>query len=153
MKKASRGDGIPAEVFQILKGDAVKVLHTICQQIWKTQQWSQDWKISAFIPISKKGNAKECSNYHTISLISHTSKVMLNILQIRLQQYRNQDFLYVQAGFRRWRGTRYQIANIHWIIKSISDKTTTSILLTMLKPLCGSQQTGKFLKRWEYLAT
>ena len=101
MKKASRGDGIPAEVFQILKGDAVKVLHTICQQIWKTQQWSQDWKISAFIPISKKGNAKECSNYHTISLISHTSKVMLNILQIRLQQYRNQDFLYVQAGFRR----------------------------------------------------
>ena len=87
--KASGGDGIPVELFQILRDDAVKVLHSICQQIWKTQQWSQDWKRSVFFPIPKKGNFKECSNYHTIVLISHTSKVMLKILQARLQQYRN----------------------------------------------------------------
>ena len=93
MKKASGGDGIPVELFQILKDDAVKVLHSICQQIWKTQQWSQDWKMSIFIPISKKGNAKECSNYHTIALISHTSKIMLKILQTRLQQYMNHEFM------------------------------------------------------------
>ena len=89
MSKASGGDGIPVEVFQILKDDAVKVLHSICQQIWKTQQWPKDWKSSAFIPITKKGNAKECSNYHIIALISHTSKVMFKILQARLQQYMN----------------------------------------------------------------
>ena len=115
--KASGGDGIPVELFQILKDDAVKVLHSICQQIWKTQQWPQDWKRSAFIPIPKKGNAKECSNYHTIALISHASTVMLKILQARLQQYMNRDLPDVQAGFRRGRRTRDQIATIHWIIK------------------------------------
>jgi len=115
--KASGGDGIPAELFQILKDDAMKVLHAICQQIWKTQQWPQDWKRSVFIPIPKKGNAKECSNYHIIVLISHTSKGMLKILQVRLQQYMNQEIPDIQAGFRKDRGTRDQIANIHWIVE------------------------------------
>ncbi len=115
--KASGGDGIPVELFQILKDDAVKVLHSICQQIWKTQQWPQDWKRSVFIPIPKKGNAKECSNYRTIALISHTSKVMLKILQARLQQYVNHELPDVQAGFRKGRGTRDQIANIRWIME------------------------------------
>ena len=115
--KATGGDGIPVELFQILKDDAVKVLHSICQQIWKTQQWPQDWKRSVFIPIPKKGNAKECSNYHTIALISHASKVMLKILQDRLQQYVNCELPDVQAGFREGRGTRDQIANIRWIIE------------------------------------
>ena len=105
------------DLFQILKDDAVKVLYSICQQIWKTQQWSQDWKRSIFIPIPKKGNAKECSNYCTIALISHASKVMLKILQARLQQYLNRELPDVQAGFRKDRGTRDQIANIHWIIE------------------------------------
>ena len=109
MNKASGVDGIPVELFQILKDDAVKVLHSICQQIWKTQQWSQDWKRSVFIPIPKKGNAKECSNYHTIVLISHASKVMLKILQARLQQYVNHEIPDVQAGFRKSRGTRDQM--------------------------------------------
>ena len=99
--KADGGDGISAELFQILKDDAVKVPHSICQQIWKTQQWPQDWKRSAFIPIPKKGNAKECSNYCTIALISHASKVMLKILQARLQQYMNRELPDVQAGFRK----------------------------------------------------
>ena len=117
MNKASEDDGISAEQFQILKDDAVKVLHSICQQIWKTQQWPQDWKRSVFISIPKKGSAKECSNYHTIALISHTSKVMLKILQSRLQQYVNQELRDVQAGFRKGRGTRDQIANIRWIIE------------------------------------
>ena len=103
------------ELFQILKDDAVKVLHSICQQIWKTQQCPQDWKKSVFIPILKKGNAKECSNYRTIALISHASKVMLKILQARLQQYVNRELADVQAGFRKGRGIRDQIANIHWI--------------------------------------
>ncbi|MDI3350308.1 hypothetical protein AFAEFNGA_00614 [Mycoplasmopsis arginini] len=115
--KASGGDGIPVELFQILKDDAVKVLHSICQQIWKTQQWPQDWKRSVFIPIPKKGNAKECSNYRTIALISHASKVMLKILQARLQQYVNRELPDVQAGFRKGRGTRDQIANIRWIME------------------------------------
>ena len=115
--KASGGDGIPVELFQILKDDAMKVLHSICKQIWKTQQWPQDWKRSVFIPIPKKGNAKEHSNYHTIVLISHPSKVMLKILQARLQQYMNHELPDVQAGFRKGRGTRDQIANICWIIK------------------------------------
>ena len=115
--KASGGDGIPVEPFQILKDDAVKVLHSVCQQIWKTQQWSQDWKRSVFTPIPKKGNAKECSNYHTIALISHASKVMLKILQVRLQQYMNHELPDIQAGFRKGRGTRDQIANICWVIK------------------------------------
>ena len=117
MIKASGGEGIPVELFQILKDDAVKMLHSICQQIWKTQQWPQDWKRSVFIPIPKKGNAKECSNYHTIALISHTSKLMLKILQARLQQYINCETLDVQAGFRKGRGTRGQITNIRWIIE------------------------------------
>jgi len=115
--KASGGDGTPAEIFQILEDDAVKVLHSICQQIWKTQQWPQDWKRSVFIPIPKKGNAKGCSNCHTISLISHTSKEMFKILQARLQQYMNREPLDVQAGLRKGRRTRDQIANIHWIIE------------------------------------
>ena len=115
--KASAGDGIPVELFKILKEDAVKVLHPICQQIWKTQQWSQDWKRSVFIPIPKKGNAKQCSNYHTIALISHASKVMLKILQARLQQYVNHELPDVQPGFRKHRGTRDQIANIRWIME------------------------------------
>ena len=117
MNKASGGDGIPIELFQILKDDAVKVLHSICQQIWKTQQWPQDWKTSVFIPIAKKGNAKKCSNYHTIALISHASKVMLQIFQARFQQYVNSELPDVQAGFRKGRGIRNQIANIRWIIK------------------------------------
>ena len=119
--KASGGDGVPVELFQILKDDDVKVLHSICQQIWKTQQWPQDWKRSVFIPIPKKGNAKECSDYHTIALISHTSKVMLKIFQVRLQQYVNCELPDVQAGFRRGRGTRDQIANIRWIIEKAKE--------------------------------
>ena len=115
--KASGGDRIPVELFQILRDDAVKVLHSVGQQIWKTQQWPQDWKKSVFIPIPKKGNTKECSNYRTIALISHISKVMLKILQARLQQYMNRELSDVQAGFRKSRGTRDQIANILWIIK------------------------------------
>ena len=115
--KAGEGDGIPVELFQILKGDAVKVLHSICQQIWKIQQWPQDWKRAVFIPIPKKGNAKECSNYRTIALISHASKGMLKILQARLQQYMNCKLPDVQAGFRKGRGTRDQIANIRWIME------------------------------------
>jgi len=110
-------NGIPVELFQILKDDAVKVLHSICQQIWKTQQWPQGWKRSVFIPVPKKGNAKECSNYLTIALISHASKVTLKILQARFQQYVNCERLDVQAGFRKVRGTRHQIANICWIDK------------------------------------
>ena len=117
MNKASGGDGIPVELFHILNNDAVKALHSICQQIWKTQQWPQDWKRSVFTPSPKKGNAKECSNYHPVALISHVSKIMLKILQARLQQYVNRELPDVQAGFRKGRGTRDQIANIHWIIK------------------------------------
>ena len=109
--KASGGDGIPGEPFQILEDDAVKVLHSICQQIWKALQWPQDWKKSVFIPIPKKGNAKECSNYHTIALISYASKVMLNIRQARLHQYVNWELPDVQGDFRKGRGTRDQIAN------------------------------------------
>ena len=110
--KTSGGDGIPIELFQILKDDAVKVLHSICQQIWKTQQWLQIWKRSVLIPIPKNSNAERCANYHTIALISHSSKVMLKILQARLKQYMNHNLPDVQAGFRKGRGTRDQIANI-----------------------------------------
>ena len=117
MNKASGGAGIPVELFQILKDESVKVLHSICQQIWKTQQWPQDWKRSFFIPIPKKSNAKECSNYHTIALISHTSKVMLKILQARLQQCVNRELPDVQTGFRKGRGATDQTANIHWNIE------------------------------------
>ena len=117
MNKTSRGDGIPLELFQVLKDDALKVLHSVCQQIWKTQQWPQDWKRPIFVPVPKKGNAKECSNYRTIALISYTSKVVLNILQVRLQQYLNHKLPDVQAGFRKGLGTRGQIASICWIIE------------------------------------
>ena len=115
--KVSGGDGIPVELFQILKDDAVKVLHSICQQIWKTQQWPQDWKRSVFISILKKGNAKECSNYWKFAFISHASKVIFKILQARLQQYMKCEILDVQAGFRKGRGTIDQIADICWIIE------------------------------------
>ena len=121
MNKASGGDGIPVELFQTLKDDSVKVLHSICQHIWKTQQWPQDWKRSVFIPIPKKGNAKECSNYHTIALISHSSKVILKILQAKLQQHVNCELPDVQAGFRKGRGTRDQIANICSIIEKAKE--------------------------------
>ena len=121
MNKTIGGDKIPVELFQILKDDAMKVSHAICQQIWKTQQWPQDWKRSVFIPIPKKGNTKECSNYHTIALISHASKVMLKILQARLQQYVNHELPDIQARFTKGRGTIDQIANIHWIIEKATE--------------------------------
>ena len=133
--KASGGDGIPVEILQILEDDAVKELHSIRQQTWKTQQWPQDWKRSVFIPITKKGNTKECSKYHTLALISHASKVILKILQARLQQYMKRELPDVQAGFRKGRGTRDQIANIHWIIEKAREFSKTSILLTMPKLL------------------
>ena len=140
MNKTSVGDGIPVELFQVLKDDAMKVLHSICQQTQKTQKWPQDWKMSVFNPIPKKGNAKECSNYRTIALISHASKVMLRILKARLQQYVNCEIPNVQAGFRKGRGTRNQIANIRWIFgekkkQESSRKASTSALLTTPKPL------------------
>ena len=157
MNKASGGDGIPVELFQMLKDDAGKVLHSIYQQIWTTQQWPQDWKRSVFIPIPKKGNAKECSNYQTISLISHASKVMLKIIQARLQQFVNCKLPDVQADFRKNRGMRDQIANIRWIMEKASElkKTSTSALLTMPKPLAVqiTINCGKFCKRWEYQTT
>ena len=136
--KPSGSDGVPVELFQILKDDAVKGLHSICQQIWKTQQWPQNWKRSVFIPIPKKGNAKECSNYRTIALISHASKLMLKILHARLQQYVNYELPDVPAQFRKGRGTRNQIANIRWSIEKAREfqkKTSTSVLLTTPKPL------------------
>ena len=134
----------------------MKVLHSIFQQICKTQQWSQDWKKSVFTPIPKKGNAKECSNYCTIALISHASKVKFKILQARLQQYMNRELPDVQAGFRKGRGTRDQIANIHWIIEKAEEfQKNISALLTMPKPLtvCVTTNCGKFFKRWEYQTT
>ena len=118
---SSGGDGIPVELFQILKDDAVRVLYSICQQIWKTQQWPQDWKRSVFIPMPKKGNVKECLDYRTVALISHASKVMLKILQARLQQYLNREFPDVQADFRKGGRTRDQIANICWSSKKQED--------------------------------
>ena len=142
--KVSEGGGIPVELFQILKDDAMKVLHSICQHIWKTQQWPQDWKRSVFIPIPKKGNAKECSNYHTIALISHASKVMIKILQARLQQYVKHELPDVQAGFRKGRGTRDQMANICWIIEKAREFQKNVFLLYWLCQnlwLCGSQET------------
>ena len=149
MNKTSGGDGIPVEIFQILKDDAVKVLHSICQQIWKTQQ---DWKRSVFIQIPKKGNDKECSYYHTIALISQPSKVMLKILQARLQQYLNRELPDVQAGFRKGRGTRDHIPNICWIIEKAREsqkKTSISALLTMPKLLTVCISTNwKILKDW-----
>ena len=137
INKVSGGDGLPVEPFQILKDDAVKVLHSICQQIWKTQQWPQDWKRSVFIPIPKKGNAKECSNYHTIAFILHASKVILKILQARLQQYVNCELPHVQAGFRKGRGTEIKLPTSAGSSKSkrVPEKTSISDLLTMPKPL------------------
>ena len=143
--KLSEGDGIPVELFQILKDNTVKVLHSICQQIWKTQQWPQDWKRSVFIPIPKKGNAKECSNYFTIALIPHTSEEMLKILQARLQQYMNHEIPDIQAGFRKGRGTIEQTANIRWIIEKAREYQKIVYLL-LLHWLCQSlwlQQTEK----------
>ena len=135
--KASGGDGIPVELFQILKDDAVKVLHSRCQQIWKTQQWPQDWKRSVFIPIPKKGNAKVCSNYGTTAHISHTSKVIFKILQTRLQQYMNRELPDVQAEFRKGKGTRDQITNILWINKKAREfqKNIDFCFIDMPKPL------------------
>ena len=121
MNKASGGGRTPVELFQILKDDAVEVLHSICQQIWKTQQWPQDWKRSVFITVPKKSNAKECSNYHTVAHTSHASKEMLKILQARLQQYVNRELPDVQAGFGKGRGTRNQIVNIHWIMEKAKE--------------------------------
>ena len=137
MNKANGGDEIPAELFQILKHDAARVLHSICQQIWKTQQWPQDCKRSAFILIPKNDNAKQCPQYSTIVLTSHASKVMLKILQVRLQQYVNRELPDVQAGFRKGRETRDQIANICWIKEKAREfqKTSLSALLTIPKPL------------------
>ena len=134
--KVSAGDGIPVELFQTLKDDAVKVLHSICQQIWKTQQWPQDWKTSVFIPTPKKGNAKECSNYRTIALISHTSKAVLKILQARIQQYVNCELPDVQAGFRKGRGNRDQLptSSGSWEKQESSRKTSITALLTVPKP-------------------
>ena len=132
--KASGGDGIPVELFQILKDDAVKVLYSICQQIWKTQQWPQDWKRSVLLPIPKKGNAKECSNYRTIALISHASKAMLKILQARLQQYVNRELPDVQAGFRKGRGTKLPTSTGS-SRKQENSRKTTAALLPRPKPL------------------
>ena len=144
--KASEGDGIPTELFQILK-DAVKVLQSICQQIWKTQQWTQDWKRSVLIPIPKKGNARECSNYCKIVLISHATKVMLKILQDRIQQHMNQELPNVQAGFQRGRGTRDQIAISQTIEKAREfQKNSNSASLTMLTPL-----TVRITTNWKIL--
>ena len=137
MNKASGGDGIPVELCQILKDDAVKVLHSICQQIWKTQQWPQDWKRSVFIPTPKKGNAKECSNYRTIALISHTSKVMLKILQVRLQQYMNQELPEVQADLEKADKPEIKLPTSAGSSKKQESpiKTSISALLTIPKPL------------------
>ena len=157
MNKISGGDGIPVELFQILKDDAVKVLHSTYQQIWKTQQWPQDWKRSVFIPIPKKGNAKECSNYQTVALISYASKVMLKILQARLQQYMNCELPDVQAGFKKDRGTRDQIANIHWIIEKAREfqKNIYFHFIDYAKDIdcVDHKQLWKFFKRWEYQTT
>ena len=154
--KASGGDRIPVELFQILK-DAVKVLHSICQQIWKTQQWPQDWKRSVFIPISKKGHAKECSNYCTIALISHTSKVMLKILQARLQQYVNCNFQMFKLDLERAEEPEIKLPTSTGSLKKreSSRKTLTSALLTMPKPLTVwiTINCRKFWKRWEYQTT
>ena len=148
MNKASGGDGIPVELFQILKDDSVKVLHSISQQIWKTQQWPQDWKRSVFIPIPQKGNPKECSNHCTIALISHTSKVMLKILQARFQQYMNRELPDVQAGFIKAWGTRIKLPTSadHQKSKS-SRKTTTSASLTTPKPCVDLNKLWKILKK------
>ena len=156
MNKASGCDGITVELFQILKDDAVKVLHSICQPIWKIQQWPQDWKTSVFILIPKKGNAKECSNYRTIVLISRASKVMLKILQARFQQYVNHELPDVQAGFRKGRGTRDQSANILWIMEKAREfqKNIDFCFIDYAKAFVWiTINCGNFFKRWEYQTT
>ena len=157
MNKASGCDEMPVGLFQILKDGAVKVLHSICQQILKTQQWPQDWKRSVFIPVPKKGNPKECSNYRTIALISHVSKVMLKILPARLQQYVNHELPDVQAGFKKGRRTRIKFpASIgSWKKQESSRKASTSVLLTKPKPLTVwiTTNCGKPFKRWEFQTT
>ena len=157
MNKASGGDGIPVELFQILKDDVVKVLHSVCQQIWKTLQWLQDWKGWVFIPIPKKGNAKECANYHTIALISHASKVMLKILQARLQQYVNCELPDVQVVLEKAEEPEIKLPTSVGSSKKqeSSRKMSTSALLTMPKPLTVWTTTncGIFLMRWEYQPT
>ena len=137
MNKARGGDGIPVELCQILKDDAVKVLHSICQQIWKTQLWAQDWKMSVLIPISKNGNAQECLSYCTVALISHANKLMLKILEARLQQYVNCELAYVQVGFRKGRGTKIKLSTSIGSLRKQESfrKTSISALLTMPKPL------------------
>ena len=155
--KASGGDEIPIELFQILKDDAVKVLHSICKLIWKTQQCPRDWKKSDFTPIPKKGNAKECSNDHTIALISHGSPEILRILQSRIQQYVNHELPDVQAGYRKGRGIRDQIANLRWIIENRKRVPETHLFLLYWLCqslwLCGSQETVENSERWEYQTT
>ena len=155
--KADGDDGIPVELFQILKDDAMKVLHSTCQQIWKTQQWPQDWKWSIVIPIPKKGNAKECSNYCTIALISHAKKVMLKILQASLQQYMNCELPDIPAGFRKGRGTRDRIANICWIVEKAREfqKNIYFCFIDYAKALTEwiTINCGKFLKSCEYQTT
>ena len=155
--KASGGAGIPAELFQLLKHDVVKVLHSICEQIWKTQQWPQDWKKSVFIPIPKKGNSKECSNYHTTVLIACASKIIHKILRARLQHYMNHELPDVQAGFRKGRGTRDQTANIHRIIEKTREfqKSIYFCFIDYTNALTVWITTnfGKFWKRWEYQTT
>ena len=155
--KASGCDGIPAELFKILKDGAVKVLHSICQQIWKTQQWPQDWKMSVFIPIPKKGSAKNCSNYQTIALISHTSKIILKILQVRLQQNVTENIQMYKLGLEKAEEPEIELPTFAESQRKQenSRKTSTSASLTTLKPLTVwiTTNCGKFLKRWEYQTT
>ena len=157
MNKASSGDRIPVELFQILKDDAVKVLHSICQQIWKTQQWPQDWKRSVFVPIPNKGNAKECLNYRTIALISHASKVMLKVFQARLQQYVNRELPDVKLDLEKAEEPEIKLSTSAGSSKkqASSRKTSISALLTMAKPLTVwiTTNCGKFFNRWEYQPT
>ena len=157
MNKASGGDGIPVELFQMLKDDTVKVLHSICQQIWKTQQWPWDWKRSVFIPILKKGNPKECSNYCTVALITYAGKALLKILEARLQQFVNRELPDIQAGFRKGRGARDQIVNIRWVIKKAKEfqKNISFCFIVYARALTGwiTIICGKFFKRWEYQTT
>ena len=157
VNKASGGDGIPVELFQILKDDAVKVLHSICQKIWKTQQWPQDWKSSVFIPIPKKGNAKECSNYCTNTLISHASKVMLKILQARLNRTRTKNFQIFKLDLEKAEEPEIKLPESTGSYKKQenSRKKSTSSSLTMRNPLtvCITTNCGKFFKRWEHQTT
>ena len=154
VNKASECDEVPIKLFKSLKDNAIKVLHSLCQQIWKTKQWPQDWKRSIFIPIPKKGSTKEYANHRTIALISHASKVMLKILHARLQHFVNQELPDVQAGFRKRKGTRDQIANILWIIEKAREfwKNIYLCSLTILKPSTVWIMTicGNLLERWEY---